>query len=155
MDGGEPEIEIQDSVGSEGYSRLDVSRAPVVVTLARYRVDIVNILLTLSMITTPGWGASAWWTPVPRRRSAPAPASWWRSPLTVSSRGLQPRDNLSPSPGSLSTVRKLGGGSFHPSTVMSAVKMAGEVGVEINRVLMEKVRQEESLGDNREKIGFL
>ena len=38
---------------------------------------------------------------------------------------------------------------------MSAVKMAGEVGVEINRVLMEKVRQEESLGDNREKIGFL
>ena len=46
VDGGEPEIEIQDSVGSEGYSRLDVSRAPVVVTLARYIVDIVNIFLT-------------------------------------------------------------------------------------------------------------
>ena len=42
VDGGEPEIEIQDSVGSEGYSRLDVSRAPVVVTLARYRVDIIS-----------------------------------------------------------------------------------------------------------------
>ena len=40
VDGGEPEIEIQDSVGSEGYSRLDVSRAPVVVTLARCSVDI-------------------------------------------------------------------------------------------------------------------
>ena len=42
VDGGEPEIEIQDSVGSEGYSRLDVSRAPVVVTLARYRVDVIS-----------------------------------------------------------------------------------------------------------------
>ena len=40
VDGGEPEIEIQDSVGSEGYSRLDVSRAPVVVTLARCCVHI-------------------------------------------------------------------------------------------------------------------
>ena len=50
VDGGEPEIEIQDSVGSEGYSRLDVSRAPVVVTLARYIVDIVNILLSINTI---------------------------------------------------------------------------------------------------------
>ena len=41
VDGGEPEIEIQDSVGSEGYSRLDVSRAPVVVTLARCSVVVV------------------------------------------------------------------------------------------------------------------
>ena len=40
VDGGEPEIEIQDSVGSEGYSRLDVSRAPVVVTLARSCVTV-------------------------------------------------------------------------------------------------------------------
>lgn len=52
-------------------------------------------------------------------------------------------------------MRKLGSGSFHPSTMMSAIKMAGEVGVEINRVMMEKIRQEEDLGENREKIGFL
>ena len=39
--------------------------------------------------------------------------------------------------------------------MMSAIKMAGEVGVEINRVMMEKIRQEEDLGENREKIGFL
>ena len=57
--------------------------------------------------------------------------------------------------GKLSTLRKLGSGSFHPSTMMSAVKMAGEVGVEINKVMMEKIRQEEALGENREKIGFL
>ena len=57
--------------------------------------------------------------------------------------------------GSFSTVRKLGSGSFHPSTMMSAIKMAGEVGVEINRVMMEKIKQEEDLGENREKIGFL
>ena len=57
--------------------------------------------------------------------------------------------------GKLSTVRKLGGGSFHPSTVISAVKMAGQVGVEINKIVMMKIEQEESLGDNREKIGFL
>ena len=55
----------------------------------------------------------------------------------------------------MSTVRKLGGGSFHPRTVISAVKMAGQVGVEINKVVMMKIEQEESLGDNREKIGFL
>lgn len=52
-------------------------------------------------------------------------------------------------------MRKLGSGSFHPSTMTSAIKMAGEVGVEINRVMMEKIRQEEALGENREKIGFL
>ena len=52
-------------------------------------------------------------------------------------------------------MRRLGSGSFHPSTMMSAIKMAGEVGVEINRVMMEKIRQEEALGENREKIGFL
>ena len=45
VDGGEPEIEIQDSVGSEGYSRLDVSRAPVVVTLARYSRCYIEIFL--------------------------------------------------------------------------------------------------------------
>ena len=39
--------------------------------------------------------------------------------------------------------------------MMSAIKMAGEGGVEINRVMMEKIRQEEALGENREKIGFL
>ena len=36
-----------------------------------------------------------------------------------------------------------------------AVKMAGEVGVEINKVMMIKIDQEERLGDNREKVGFL
>ena len=35
VDGGEPEIEICDSVGTEGYTKLDVARAPVVVTTAR------------------------------------------------------------------------------------------------------------------------
>ena len=57
--------------------------------------------------------------------------------------------------GSLTTVRKLGDGSFHPSTIMTAVKTAVQVGVEVDRVLMNKIEQEKSLGDNRELVGFL
>ena len=57
--------------------------------------------------------------------------------------------------GSLTTVRKLGEGSFHPSTIMAAVKTAVQVGVEVNTVLMKKLDQERSLGDNRQIVGFL
>lgn len=120
VDGGEPEIEINDSVGSSGYTKLDMSRSPVVVTLARIGNHCVV-------------------DPSPEEEECSSAS------LLVS---------VTPD-GKLSTVRKLGGGSFHPSTVISAVKMAGQVGVEINKIVMMKIEQEESLGDNREKIGFL
>ena len=120
VDGGEPEIEINDSVGAEGFTKLDITRAPVVVTLAR----IGNHCIV---------------DPSPEEEECSSAS------LLVA---------VTPD-GSFSTVKKLGGGSFHPSTVMSAVKMAGEVGVEINKVMMMKIEQEERLGDNREKVGFL
>jgi len=120
VDGGEPEIEICDSVGTEGYTKLDVARAPVVVTTARIGNQCVV-------------------DPSPEEEECSSAS------LLVA---------VTPE-GKLSTVRKLGSGSFHPSTMTSAIKMAGEVGVEINRVMMDKIRQEEALGENREKIGFL
>ena len=35
VEGGEPEIEITDSVGSDSYESLDVSCSPILVTMAR------------------------------------------------------------------------------------------------------------------------
>ena len=92
--------------------------------------------------------------------------------------------------GSISTLRKVfnpiflpsclmicqnlqvGGGSFHPSTLISATQMAVSVAEEVyfeisilgpkklsdfqvDRKLMSKLKDEEALGDTRERIGFL
>ena len=120
VDGGEPEIEIVDSVGSAGYDVVDVSSAPIIVTLAR----IGNHCIV-----------------------DPSPEEEQCSIASV-------LVSVSPS-GHISTVRKLGVGSFHASTVMSAISLASQVGVEIHEALSNKIKQEEALGKNREKIGFL
>jgi len=120
VDGGEPEIEVCDSVGPEGYTRLDLSRAPILVTLARIGNHCI-------VDTSP-------------------------EEETCSSASLL----VAVTPGGeMATVRKVGGGSFHPATLLSATKMAVTVGTELNRVLMVKLDQEEKMGEDREKIGFL
>ena len=66
----------------------------------------------------------------------------------------------------------MGGGSFHPSTLISATQLAVAVGEEVqnteapffmqqitfsqvDKKLMAKLKDEEGLGDTRERIGFL
>jgi len=118
VDGGEPEIEIDDDPGA--CTRLDLNNAPILVTLSR----IGNHCIVDSTLEEECCSSAS---------------------LVVA---------VTPS-GSLATVRKVGGGSFHPATLVSATKMAVSVATEINRVLMAKLDQEELLGENREKIGFL
>jgi len=118
VDGGEPEIEIEDDPGA--CTRLDLSNAPVLVTLAR----IGNHCIVDSTLEEESCSSAS---------------------LVVA---------VTPS-GGVATIRKVGGGSFHPGTLVSATKMAVSVGTEVNRVLMIKLDQEEGLGDNRQKIGFL
>ena len=67
---------------------------------------------------------------------------------------------------------QVGGGSFHPSTLISATQMAVAVAEEVffeisnsslkklfyfqvDRKLMSKLKDEAALGDTRERIGFL
>ena len=120
VDGGEPEIEITDSVGADSYESVDVSKCPVVVTMAR----IGNHCIV-----------------------DPSPEEEECSSATLL---------LAVTPGgSLTTVRKLGEGSFHPSTIMTAVRTAVKAGVEVNTVLMNKLDQEKSFGENRQLVGFL
>jgi exosome complex component RRP42 len=57
--------------------------------------------------------------------------------------------------GTLATVKKIGGGSFQPTTLSNAIRLAISVGKELNAKLMEKLQQEEAMGRKREKIGFL
>jgi len=118
VDGGEPEIEVDDDPGA--FDRLDVSRSPLLVTLSR----IGNHCIVDSTPEEEGCSSAS---------------------LVVA---VTPK-------GGVSTLRKVGGGSFHPATLVAATKLAVTVGTEINRKLTEKLEQEEQLGDMREQIGFL
>jgi len=118
VDGGEPEIEVDDDPGA--FGRLDVTGAPLLVTLSR----IGNHCIV---------------------DSSPEEESCSSTSLVVA---------VTPD-GSISTLRKVGGGSFHPSTLISATQMAVSVAEEVDRKLMSKLKDEEALGDTRERIGFL
>ena len=58
-------------------------------------------------------------------------------------------------PGGVTAMRKVGPGSFHAETMSQASEVGVAVGKEVNRMLEIKLRQEESLGINRPKLGFL
>jgi len=118
VDGGEPEIELSDDPYTA--TRLDVTRAPVLVTTTR----IGNHCIV---------------------DSTPEEECCSGASLVVA---------VTPS-GELATVKKVGGGSFHPDTLITATKLAVEVGKELNTALMDKVKQEEEMGPRREKVGFL
>ena len=120
VDGGEPEIEIVDTVGARGYTVIDVSNAPIIVTLVR----IGNHCIV---------------DPTPEEEHCSSAS------VVVA---------VTPD-GQFSTLRKLGVGSFHASVLMTAVQLASQLGKEINQVLMKKIKQEEDLGANRKRIGFL
>jgi len=118
VDGGEPEIEVDDDPGA--FSRLDVSGAPLLVTLSRIGNHCIvdstkeeESCSSASVVVAVGPG------------------------------------------GDIRTLRKVGGGSFHPATLVTATKLAVTVGTEVDRKLIAKLKQEEQLGETREKIGFL
>jgi len=56
---------------------------------------------------------------------------------------------------SITTIKKIGGGSFHPNSISAATKQAAQIGVDVNKSLMQKLSQEEAMGRKRDKVGFL
>lgn len=118
VDGGEPELEVDDDPGA--FSRLEVSGAPLLVTLSR----VGNHCIV---------------------DSSPEEEACSSASLVVA---VTPK-------GGVASLRKVGGGSFHPATLVTATKMAVTVGRELDRALVTKLGQEEELGEQRERIGFL
>nr|ACO10388.1 Exosome complex exonuclease RRP42 [Caligus rogercresseyi] len=57
--------------------------------------------------------------------------------------------------GRISSLRKVGSGSFHIDTLEDALATAGHVGTSLNKALFQKLQQEESLGSSRVCSGFL
>jgi exosome complex component RRP42 len=118
VDGGEPEIEVDDDPGA--FHRLDVSGAPVLVTLSR----IGNHCIVDSTAEEEGCSSAS---------------------LVVA---------VTPD-GGISTLRKLGGGSFHPATLVAAGQLAVAVAGEVDAGLGAALAREEALGESRERVGFL
>nr|SVE75371.1 EOG090X0CWA [Daphnia dolichocephala] len=54
----------------------------------------------------------------------------------------------------ITAVRKIGSGSLHPESLVSMLKTGSEVGAVVNKILMDKLSQEESVGKSK-RIGFM
>jgi len=118
VDGGEPELELSDD--PHNHTRINVDRAPILVSLSR----IGNHCVVDS-------------TPEEETCSSAA--------LVVA---VTPK-------GRVTTVKKIGGGSFQPSSIAAATAQAISVGVTVNAALVSKLKQEEAMGRKREKVGFM
>ncbi|CAL1585069.1 unnamed protein product [Knipowitschia caucasica] len=57
--------------------------------------------------------------------------------------------------GAVTCVRKVGGGSLEPESVMEMTETGKRVGKALHAPLMELLQQEEKLGKSRQKVGFL
>jgi len=57
--------------------------------------------------------------------------------------------------GKITTVRKMGAGCFHNETLIEAMAIAVEIGKEIHAALQIKLQQENRMGVQREKYGFI
>jgi len=57
--------------------------------------------------------------------------------------------------GTISSQKKVGGGSFQVSSIKTATQQAISVGKLLDAKLMQKLKQEEQLGIRKEKVGFL
>ena len=128
--------------------RLDTSRAPVLVTLARIGNHcIVDTTPEEETVMNFYWNVQKYLL-----RFQANPYVLTECVLQVSSASLLVA--VCPD-GRLATVRKLGKGSFHPGTLAAATSLAISVGDELNTALTAKLKQEEELGDTRQKVGFL
>jgi len=57
--------------------------------------------------------------------------------------------------GKVTTVKKAGPGAFNMESLQTAVQDGKDIGVQVQKVLMEKILKEERMGIGRKKIGFL
>jgi len=57
--------------------------------------------------------------------------------------------------GEVTTLKKMGSGSFHPATIHEALATGVEIAQEVHAALKAKLLQEEKLGSKRQKFGFL
>ena len=57
--------------------------------------------------------------------------------------------------GRVTTVKKAGPGAFNMDSLQKAVQDGQEIGIQVQKVLMEKILKEERMGIGRKKIGFL
>ena len=57
--------------------------------------------------------------------------------------------------GKVTTVKKAGPGAFNMDSLQTAVQDGKDIGVQVQKVLMEKILKEERMGIGRKKIGFL
>ena len=55
----------------------------------------------------------------------------------------------------VTTVKKAGPGAFNMDSLQSAVQDGQEIGVQVQRKLLEKILKEERMGIGRKKVGFL
>jgi len=118
VDGGEPELELSED--PHASTRLNVSSAPILVSLTRIGNHCVV-------------------------DSTPEEETCSSASLVIS---VTPK-------GEVTTIKKIGGGSFHPSNISAATKQAVSIGLKVNQSIMNKLAQEEAMGRKREKIGFL
>jgi len=52
-------------------------------------------------------------------------------------------------------MQKVGSGSFHPESILEAIEIATQVGVSVNKKLMEKLKEEEAGHKDNKRRGFL
>uniref|UniRef100_A0A672JXU1 Exosome component 7 n=1 Tax=Sinocyclocheilus grahami TaxID=75366 RepID=A0A672JXU1_SINGR len=57
--------------------------------------------------------------------------------------------------GTVTCVRKMGGGSLDPESIFEMTEAGKRVGKALHAPLMELLQKEESLGKKRQKVGFL
>jgi len=57
--------------------------------------------------------------------------------------------------GHVTTMKKVGSGAFNFESLQRAVESGKEVGMNVQKVLMEKILKEERMGIGRKKVGFL
>ena len=57
--------------------------------------------------------------------------------------------------GKVTTVKKAGPGAFNMDSLQNAVQDGQEIGIQVQRILLEKILKEERMGIGRKKVGFL
>lgn len=57
--------------------------------------------------------------------------------------------------GNVTTVKKVGPGAFNMDSLQRAVDEGKEVGIQVQKALLEQIQKEERMGIGRKKIGFL
>ena len=55
----------------------------------------------------------------------------------------------------MTTVKKVGPGAFNMDSLQKAIDAGKDIGMQIQKVLLDKILKEDRMGLGRKKIGFL